>query len=114
MSVWTECFDELYSVQTGCLGAAILATVEGYAADKPALLSEVNDDPQFGEGTTFEQGGYTLKMKPSDFTGVPADGLPKNTPIICNGDATDVALFLISSQLVNGIFYLTAGDVNAP
>lgn len=102
-------FDEAIAVQTEVLGVAILATVTGYGANKPALLSAVDQNEQFQFGTTAEAGGFMLQIKQSDLSAEP----PKGTQVTCNGSATGATLQVVSAKLINAIWEITVGDIQA-
>ena len=107
MSAFTASFDDLYSCQTESLGAAILATVEGYAVDKPAILSSITTNDILLQGGDGQTGGFSLQMKVGDFTG----GEPeKQTRVSCNGDAEGLVLEVLDCDRANGIFTITLGD----
>jgi hypothetical protein len=103
-------FNQLIAVQTSVLGGAILATVGSVAANKPALLSEVDAHTEFIEGGMGETGGFTLEMLITDFSGVPTVG----TAVTCNGSATGKTLHVIRDpKIVNGATYqIAVGDLS--
>lgn len=109
MSGFTVAFDEIYSVQTAELGVAIVATVTGYGTSVPALLSSNTADNIYIEGSTGVAGGYMLQIKESSLSASP----PKGTQITCNGSASGETLQAVKIDIVNGIYEITAGDINA-
>lgn len=109
MSATTSAWVELYSAQTEAIGVAILATVTGYAASKPAIISDLTSDEIIVEGGEAEKGGFKLQMLASDFSSEP----PKATVVTCNGAAAGLNLTVLSTNLNNGIRYLTIGDFAA-
>jgi hypothetical protein len=102
-------FDALYSAQTEFTGTAIVATVTGYATSKPALLEVVNENDILVSGGSAEGGGYSLRMKASDFSSEP----PKQTPVTCNGAAEGNELEVFSVANNNGIYYIQLADFAA-
>ncbi len=109
MSRFTDAFDRLYDAQTRNVGIAIVATITGFGANKPALLSGVNQNQVYIPGSTAEQGGYMLQIKQGDLSAEPSKG----TSVTCNGSATGTVLQVTSAALVNGIWEITVGDINA-
>jgi hypothetical protein len=109
MSDFTRAFDELYSCQSRILGVVILASISGYGTNVAALLSGVNQNAQFADGTVSESGGYDLKIKQADLSAEP----PKGTAVTANGSATGETLQVISAALVNGIWEIAVGDIQA-
>lgn len=107
MSGFTTAFDELYAVQTAELGVAILATITGFGVNVPAILSANTADTFYIEGSTGVEGGYILQIKESSLSGTP----PKGTQVSCNGSATGETLQATKIDLANGIYEITAGDV---
>ena len=106
MNLFDRAFDELYACQTRTLGVAIKATVTGYAENKPALLSTVNDDDGAVMGGIGQAGGYTLQMKVSDFPKAPEH----DTLVTVNGDAAGERLVITSYERASGIYNLKVGD----
>lgn len=108
-SAFVSAFDQLYACQTRNLGVAIIATVADVGTDKAALLSVVDETDNYGAGTTMVTGGFMLQIKQTDLSADP----PKNAAVTCNGSATGLTLQVVSFRLVNGIYEITAGDINA-
>lgn len=105
-----ERFARQYACQTRTTGVAVLATVTGYAASKPALLSAVDTLAGYGDGTTLEMGGFVLEMLITDFSARP----PKGTAATCNGSATGISLRVLDVKTINSATYLiSVGDINA-
>ena len=110
MSNVTTAFSECYSNQTTESGVAVLATVTGYATNKPALLTEVSTMDSYADGTTLESGGFTLEMLISDFSAKPED----RTQVTCNGSAAGFALQVTKVEIVNSATYrITVADFSA-
>lgn len=102
MSRVTDNFDRLYAAQTRTIGVAILATVDGYASGKPAILSTIATNDIYVDGGTATDGGYELQMKASDFGTEP----PKQTRVTCNGDAAGIELEVMDVDTSNGIYLI--------
>lgn len=110
MSEFTNAFAELYAVQTAVLGVAILATVTGYGTNRQALLSGVDQGDSFGEGTTSAPlNSYILQILGSDLSAKP----PNGTQVTCNGSATGLTLQVTNARLVNAVWEIEVGDINA-
>jgi hypothetical protein len=101
-------FRQLYTRQTYATGTAVVATIGNVATSKPAIITELDADEQIIDGGMGDEGGYTLEMLISDFSGTPAKGMA----VTCNGSAAGEALKIIRDpKVVNGTTYiLTAGD----
>lgn len=108
MSLFTDAYSQLVAAQTFSK-TSILATVTGYATNKPAILGSVPTDPAFVDGSTAEAGTYELMMLASDFSAEP----PRNTPVTCGGEATGKSLRVLNVVNVNGTYVLTVGDPHA-
>jgi hypothetical protein len=109
MSLITKAWQQLYRAQTKATGVAIVATVEGYARNKPAILSKVSVDSVFVPGGDAEGGDWNLQMLASDFSSEP----PAKVAITCNGDAAGHDLEVLSIERNNGVLLINAADFAA-
>lgn len=107
MSGFETAFSDLYAVQTAELGEEVVATIAGYCHDAPALLSDNTANDTFGAGSIIQQGGYTLQMRPSDFSSKPIKG----TSVTCNGSAEGEELQVLSVNVANRIYVIEVGDI---
>jgi len=103
-------WDRLYEQQTMALGTVILATVQGYALGKRAIIGSRDLNSIYIDGGGSEDGEITIQMKESDFNGEP----PKETKVTCNGALAGKTYELLESpENNNGIFYLKLGKMAA-
>lgn len=99
-------WDRLYEQQTYALGEAILATVQGYAVSKRAVIGSRDLDSIFVEGGVSEGGEITIQMKAGDFSALP----DKDAKATCNGSLIGKTFEIIATpENNNGILYLTLG-----
>lgn len=107
MSLFTDAFTDLYDVQTECVGAALVATIGTVAVSKPAIISEADVTMEIDEGGIGTEGGYSIQMLISDFTGEPV----RNSNITATGPALGRALQVHSFTVNHGVYSIMAQDV---
>ncbi len=107
MSALLDAFDELLDAQEEVLGTRVTATITGFATDQDCIPTAGNSDLLQLDGGSAFQGGYTLQMRMSDFSGEPTKGTP--VAISCYPDN---ALELTSAPAqAGGIYTLSVGDL---
>lgn len=105
MSQLTTAFSETYAAQTEAVGSALVATIGAKAADKPALITQLDSDIIIVAGGVAEAGGLELQMLVSDFSTAPA----KLDAVTALGQSLEILEFKTN----NGIYYIIAGKFAA-
>ena len=102
-------FHGMRAAQRAVLGVDIRATVTGYAADRPAVLNNVESESMVMAGGVAENGGYTILMLRGDLSAIP----PKQTAVTCNGPAEGLALEIIDVKNNGPTVDITVADFAA-